>query len=38
MKSDIIKDYAEKVYKYAVKRTYSRDEADELTHFIYRRS
>lgn len=34
MKSDIIKDYAEKVYKYAVKRTYSRDEADELTQEI----
>lgn len=34
MKSDIIEDYAERVYGYAVNRTYTRDEADELAQEI----
>lgn len=34
MNHDIIKGYIEKVYGYAVKRTYSSDEADELSQEI----
>ncbi|MBQ8849770.1 MAG: sigma-70 family RNA polymerase sigma factor [Clostridia bacterium] len=34
MKRDIIDSYAEKVYGYAVKRTYSREEAEELAQEI----
>ncbi len=34
MKPDIIEDYIEKVYGYAVNHTYSRDEADELSQEI----
>lgn len=32
--NDIIAEYVEITYKYAVKNTYSRDEADELTQEI----
>ncbi len=34
MKPEIIEDYIEKVYGYAVNRTYTRDEADELSQEI----
>ncbi len=34
MKPDIIEDYIEKVYGYAVNHTYTRDEADELSQEI----
>lgn len=34
MKPEIIEDYIEKVYGYAVNHTYSRDEADELSQEI----
>ncbi len=34
MRSDRIKDYIEKVYGYAVRHTYSREEADELSQEI----
>lgn len=34
MKANIIESYIEKVYGYAVNRTYSREEADELTQEI----
>ena len=34
MKCDIIESYVEKVYGYAVRHTYSRDEADELAQQI----
>ena len=34
MKPDRIADYVEKVYGYAVRHTYSRDEADELSQEI----
>jgi len=34
MKPDIIEDYIERVYGYAVNRTYTRDEADELSQEI----
>ena len=34
MKLDIIEDYIEKIYGYAVNRTYTRDEADELSQEI----
>ncbi len=34
MKSDRIEDYIEKVYGYAVRHTYSREEADELSQEI----
>ena len=34
MKTEIIEDYIEKVYGYAVNHTYSRDEADELSQEI----
>ena len=34
MKPDVIEGYIEKVYGYAFKNTYSREEADELTQEI----
>lgn len=34
MKADLIEDYIEKVYGYAVNHTYTRDEADELSQEI----
>ena len=34
MKPEIIEDYIEKVYGYAVNHTYTRDEADELSQEI----
>ena len=34
MKTEIIEDYIEKVYGYAVNQTYTRDEADELSQEI----
>ena len=34
MKPDVIEGYIEKVYGYAIKHTYSREEADELTQEI----
>ena len=34
MKPEIIENYIEKVYGYAINHTYSRDEADELSQEI----
>ncbi len=34
MDVNIIADYAERIYGYAVKRTYTREEADELSQDI----